>query len=156
MNLRTMKKLEKLGYDKDWLLVLKNEWKPKKTGQYEMLITDIEDLGDDPRDGVFIERTRFNDDYDLSIIHYFFEGNTYVITDTATGAEIDSGYLNWSVFDFMEDYTGEKWDMASREMLDVEKKLSKERCDSMIESLTKRVNELELENAKLRLQLKEK
>jgi len=156
MNLRTMKKLEKLGYDKDWLLVLKSEWKPKKFGQYEMLITDIENLSDDPRDGVFIERTRFNDDYDLSIIHYFFEGNTYVITDTDTGAEIDSGYLNWSVFDFMEDYTGEKWDMASREMLDVEKKLSEERCDSMIESLTKRVNELEIENAKLRLQLKEK
>lgn len=156
MNLRTMKKLEKLGYDKDWLLVLKSEWKPKKFGQYEMLITDIENLSDDPRDGVFIERTRFNDDYDLSIIHYFFEGNTYVITDTDTGAEIDSGYLNWSVFDFMEEYTGEKWDMASREMLDVEKKLSEKRCDSMIESLTKRVNELEIENAKLRLQLKEK
>ena len=151
-----MRKLEKMGFDKDWLTVVKNEWKPKKTGQYEMLITNVKELEADPRDGVFIERTMFNDDYDLSIIHYFFEGNAYVITDTETGAEFDSLYLDRYVFNLMEDYTGEKWDMSSKEELKREEDVRQNRRESMIESLTKRVNELEIENAKLRLQLKEK
>lgn len=66
MNICTIRKLEKLGFDKDWLMVVKSEWKPKKRGAYDMLITDIQNLSDDPLYGTRIERTKFNNDYDLS------------------------------------------------------------------------------------------
>lgn len=156
MNIRTMKKLEKLGYDKDWLTVIKQEWKPKKNGFYEMRITDIEDISDDPRNGVFIETTTFCDDYDLSVILRYFEGNAYVITDLTIMSVIGSGIISDNLFDFMEDYTGYKWDMFSEEEIDREMQVKQERHESIIESLTRENCELRLENAKLRLQLKER
>ena len=81
MNICTIRKLEKLGFDKDWLMVVKSEWKPKKRGAYDMLITDIQNLSDDPLYGTRIERTKFNNDYDLSLILKYFEGNAYVIVE---------------------------------------------------------------------------
>ena len=156
MNIRTMKKLEKLGYDKDWLEVVKREWRPKKNGFYEMRITDIENLGDDPMNGMFIETTTFCDDYDLSVILRYFEGNAYVITDMTDMKVISKGIISANLFDFMEDYTGNQWDMFSIEEIDREAQTNKERKESMIESLTRENCELKLEIAKLRLQLKEK
>lgn len=156
MDIRTMRKLEKLGYDKDWLTVVKNEWKPKKNGYYEMRITDIKDIGDDPRHGVFIETTTFCDDYDLSVILYYFEGNAYTLTDMTTMESIGKGMLDDSVFDVMSDHTGERWDMFSSEEVEVEMGIKRVRKESMIEQLTRENCELRLEIAKLKLQLKEK
>lgn len=156
MNIRTMKKLEKLGYDKDWLEVVKSEWKPKKNGFYEITITDIQNCGDDPRTGVFIETTAFCDDYDLSVILYYFEGNAYILTDMTTMESIGKGLLDDSIFDVMSDHTGERWDMFSSEEVEVEMGIKRARKESMIESLTRENCELRLENAKLRLQLKER
>ena len=156
MNLRTMRKLEKLGYDKDWLLVLKSEWKPKKKGQYEMLITDLKDLSADPLYGERIERTKFDNDYDLSLIHMYFEGNAYVIVEVESNTIVSKGIIDDSIFDIMHDWTQENWDMFSEEEIKCERQLKAERNESIIDSLTRRINELELENAKLRLQLKEK
>lgn len=150
-----MRKLEKMGFDKDWLTVVKNEWKPKKNGFYEMRITDIKDIGDDPRHGVFIEATTFCDDYDLSVILRYFEGNAYVITDMTDMKVISKGIISANLFDFMEDYTGNQWDMFSEEELDADKKAKEFRKESMIEKLTRENNELKLELAKLRLQLRE-
>lgn len=156
MDIRTVRKLEKLGFDKDWLTVVKNEWKPKKNGFYEMRITDIKDLGDDPRNGVFIETTTFCDDYDLSVILRYFEGNAYVITDMTDMQVISKGIISANLFDFMADYTGNKWDIFSAEEIDREEQVNQERKESMIESITRENCELRLEIAKLRLQLKEK
>jgi len=153
MNIRTMKKLEKLGYDKDWLLVVKQEFKPKKNGYYEMKITDIEDLSDDPRNGVFIETTTFCNAHDLSEILRYFEGNAYVMTDLTTMKSVGSGIIDDCLFDVMEDYTNCKWEMFSAEELDAENKIKETRNESIIEKLTRENNELELENAKLRLEL---
>lgn len=151
-----MRKLERMGFDKDWLTVVKSEWSPKKRGQYDMLITDIKDLSDDPLYGERIERTKFDNDYDLSLIHMYFEGNAYVIVEVESNTIISKGILDDSVFDIMHDWTQENWDMFSKEEIKCEQRINAERKGSIIESLTKRINELELENAKLRLQLKEK
>lgn len=154
MNIRTMKKLEKLGYDKDWLTVVKREWKPKKNGFYEITITDIQNISDDPRSGVFIETTTFCNDYDLSVILYYFEGNAYVLTDMTTMESIGSGMLDDSVFDVMSDHTGERWDMFNSEEIEVERGIRQVRNESIINRLTRENLELELEIAKLRLKLK--
>ena len=149
-----MRKLEKMGFDKDWLTVIKNEWKPKKKGSYDMLITDIEDLSDDPIYGVKIERTRFDNDYDLSLIHMYFEGNAYVIVEVDSNEIISKGILDYSVFDIMHDWTQENWDMFSKEELIRERQVKAERNESFIDRLMRENQELQLENAKLRLKLK--
>lgn len=156
MDIRTMRKLEKMGFDKDWLTVVKNEWKPKKRGQYDMLITDINDLADDPIYGVKIERTKFDNDYDLSLIHMYFEGNAYVIVEVDSNEIVSKGIIDDSIFDVMHEWTQENWDKFSDEEIRCEQQVIGERNESIISRLTRENNELKLENAKLRLQLKEK
>lgn len=156
MDIRTMQKLERLGFDKDWLTIVKSEWKPKKRGQYDMLITDIKNLSDDPLYGERIERTCFDNDYDLSLIHMYFEGNAYVIVDGDSNEIISKGIIDYSIFDVMHDWTQENWDMYSEEELKRERLLKAERKESLINRLTRENTELKLEIAKLRLQLKER
>jgi hypothetical protein len=151
-----MRKLEKLGFDIDWLTVVKHEWKPKKCGQYDMLITYIEDLSDDPLHGTRIERTKFDNDYDLSLILKYFEGNAYVIVDMDTNEIVSKGILDDNIFDEMKYYTMEDWDPYDESMLIREQEAKSVQHESMINKLTRENIELRLENAKLRLQLKGK
>lgn len=156
MNMCTIRKLEKLGFDKDWLMVVKSEWKPKKRGAYDMLITDIQNLSDDPLYGTRIERTKFNNDYDLSLILKYFEGNAYVIVEVDSNEIISKGILDDSVFDIMHYWTQENWDIYSNKELESERQMQAARNESIINRLTRENYELRVENAKLRLQLKEK
>lgn len=156
MNICTIRKLEKLGFDKDWLMVVKSEWKPKKRGAYDMLITDIQNLSDDPLYGTRIERTKFNNDYDLSLILKYFEGNAYVIVEVDSNEIISKGILDDSVFDIMHYWTQENWDIYSNKELESERQIRAARNESIINRLTRENYELQVENAKLRLQLKEK
>jgi hypothetical protein len=156
MNICTIRKLEKLGFDKDWLMVVKSEWKPKKRGAYDMLITDIQNLSDDPLYGTRIERTKFNNDYDLSLILKYFEGNAYVIVEVDSNEIISKGILDDSVFDIMHYWTQENWDIYSNKELESERQMRAARNESIINRLTRENYELQVENAKLRLQLKEK
>lgn len=149
-----MRKLEKLGFDKNWLTVIKKEWKPKKKGQYDMLITYIEDLSDDPLNGVRIERTKFDNDYDLSVIHKYFEGNAYVIVDMSTNKIISSGILDDGVFDEMQYYTMKSWELYDESELAREQEVKRIHQESIINRLTKENLELELEIAKLKMELK--
>lgn len=149
-----MRKLEKLGFDKDWLTVIKREWKPKKNGQYDMLITCIEDLSDDPLNGVRIERTQFDNDYDLSVIHKYFEGNAYVIVDMSTNKIISSGILDDGVFDEMQYYTMKSWELYDESELAREQEVKRIHQESIINRLTRENLELELEIAKLKMELK--
>lgn len=109
MDIKTRNKLEELGFEKKWLDDIKKYWSPKTNGKYEMIITDIEDLSMDPRDGIFIERTTFSNDRELSEIHAFFEGNAYVMTDVKTGEIIGEGIIDGAPFDEMSDWTEEDW-----------------------------------------------
>lgn len=123
MNICTIRKLEKLGFDKDWLMVVKSEWKPKKRGAYDMLITDIQNLSDDPLYGTRIERTKFNNDYDLSLILKYFEGNAYVIVEVDSNEIISKGILDDGVFDIMHYWTQENWDIYSNKELESERQM---------------------------------
>lgn len=108
MNLRTYNKLKKEGFDEEWLDNVKKHWNPKKFGKYEMRITSIEDLSDDPKDGLFIDTTRFDNANELSVIHHFFEGNAYVMTIADTGEQISQGIIDGAPFDECSYYeTGE-------------------------------------------------
>lgn len=151
-----MQKLEKLGFNKDWLTVVKSEWKSKKKGQYDMLITDIKDLSYNPLHGLRIERTKFDNDYDLSLIHKYFKGHAYVIVEVDSNEIIGKGIIDHSIFDVMHDWTQENWDMYSEQELVREQKIRTERHESIIDRLTRENNELRLENARLRLQLEVK
>ena len=149
-----MRKLEKLGFDKDWLTVIKREWKPKKNGQYDMLITYIEDLSDDPLNGVRIEHTKFDNDYDLSVIHKYFEGNAYVIVDMSTNKIISRGILDDGVFDEMQYYTMKSWELYDESELAREQEVKRIHQESIINRLTRENLKLELEIAKLKMELK--
>ena len=109
MNINTWNKLEELGFEKKWLDDIKNYWKPKKNGKYEMLITSIDELDMDPRDGIFVEETTFDNDRDLSRIHAFFEGYAYVMTDVQTKEVIGEGIIDGAPFDEMEEWTETEW-----------------------------------------------
>ena len=117
MNIRTMRKLSKLDFVGSWLREVKHNWKPKKTGKYEMLITFVTDIDDEPKDGIIIDRTRFDDDKELSVIHHFFEGLAYVLTVAETGEQIGQGIIDGAPFEeceYFEDgdaatYTRWKW-----------------------------------------------
>ena len=104
MKANTRKKLEKMGFDKEWLDEVYTYFTPRKYGKYEMLITDIEDLDDDPKYGEFIEKTCFDNAEELSVIHHFFDGNAYVLTVTETGEQIGSGIIDSSEFEECSEY----------------------------------------------------
>ena len=109
MNIRKMQKLEKLGWDKDWLDDVKQNFHPKKTGKYQIKIYSIDDLGDEPEEGILLDSTCFSTDLELSIVHHFFEGQAYVMTLAKTGYEIGRGIIDGAPFDEVEEYEEEKW-----------------------------------------------
>jgi hypothetical protein len=104
-----MQKLEKLGWDKAWLDDVKRNFHPKKQGKYEIKIYSLDEIDNEPDDGIWIDTTRFSDEIGLSIVHHFFEGNGYVMTLVETGEEIGRGIIDGSPFDEVREYEDEKW-----------------------------------------------
>ena len=115
MNIRKMQQLEKLGFDKEWLDEVKKCFKPKKRGKYRIKIYDIEDLSQEADDGIWIDTTCFSTELGLSFVHYFFEGNAYVMCLAETGYEIGRGIIDGAPFDEVEEYENEQWDWMSRD-----------------------------------------
>ena len=104
MKANTRRKLEKIGFDKNWLDEVYTYFQARKHGKYEILITDIEHLDEDPKYGEFIEKTCFDCAEDLSVIHHFFEGCAYVLTVTETGKQIGSGFIDGAPFEECSEY----------------------------------------------------
>ena len=109
MDIRKMQKLEKLGWDQDWLEDVKQNFHPKKTGKYQIKIYSIDDLSDEPEEGILLDSTCFSADLELSVVHHFFEGQAYVMTLTETGYEIGRGIIDGAPFDEVEEYEEKKW-----------------------------------------------
>ena len=109
MNIRKMYQLEKLGFDKEWLLDVKQNFHPKKKGRYEIKIYSLDDLDDEPDDGIWIDTTCFDDDLGLSVVLHFFEGNGYVMRLTETGEEIGRGILDEAPFYEAQQYDDKQW-----------------------------------------------
>ncbi len=114
MNIRTMQKLEREGWPQDWLDDVKQNFHPKKKGKYQIKIYSIDDLGDEPEEGILLDSTCFSTDLELSIVHYFFEGQAYVMSLAETGYEIGRGIIDGAPFDEVEEYENEPWDWVSR------------------------------------------
>ncbi len=111
MNIRKMQKLERLGFDKEWLDDVKQHFQPKKRGKYRIKIYDIEDLDQEPDTGIWLDTTCFSTELGLSFVHYFFEGNAYVMYKTETDEEIGRGIIDGCVFDEVD----EQWEWISRD-----------------------------------------
>ena len=114
MNIRKYYQLQKLGYDQEWLDEVKMRFKPRKRGKYEIKIYDIEDLSMEPDDGIWIDTTCFNTSLGLSFVHYFFEGNAYIMKDVETDEEIGRGIIDDAPFEELEEYSGETWEWVHR------------------------------------------
>lgn len=110
MNNKTMENLLVLGFDQEWLEMIKANFTPKEKGRFAIKIFDIEDLSDEPETGIFVEETCFNTERELSIIHFFFEGLAYVMTDNETGEEIGRGIIDGAPFDEIEEVIGVRWE----------------------------------------------
>lgn len=104
-------KLKDAGYQEDFLNELRNNWHPKENGKYFIRITDSAELDTAPEDGVFIDCTHFETADELTNIHKFFEGFMYEISDVHTGKQIGAGIIDFSAFEEMEEYTGDKWEI---------------------------------------------
>lgn len=110
MENKTMKSLLELGFDKEWLEMVTTKFAPKKKGRFEIKIFDLEDLSQEPDDGIFIDETCFDTERELSIIHFFFEGLGYVMKDNETDEEIGRGIIDGAPFDEIEEVIGEAWE----------------------------------------------
>lgn len=113
------KELESLGFDKEWVDVVKDNWKGKTEGKYTMDIYAIDTIDDEPYTGKLITTTFFDTPEDLDEIHKYFEGFGYVMTKqlSSTPVFIGQGIIDYSPYEEMEAYTGEPWPIN----VDVEK-----------------------------------
>ena len=109
MNIRTMERLERLGFYQEWLEEVKKGWTARKKGRYEMKIYDIDELDQEIETGIWVETTRFSDEVELTEIHKFFEGMGYVMTVVETGQEIGRGIIDGSPFDEVSQVEEKKW-----------------------------------------------
>ena len=114
MDIRKMQQLERFGWDKEWLIDVKQNFHPKKKGKYQIKIYSIDDLDDEPEDGILLDTTCFSTEMELSFVHYFFEGQAYVMTLAETGYEIGRGIIDGAPFDEVGDYEGNNWNWMSR------------------------------------------
>lgn len=114
MNIRKMQKLARIGFNPEWLDEVKTRFKPKKRGKYEIKIYDIEDLSMEPDDGIWIDTTCFNTPLGLSFVHYFFEGNAYIMKVVETDEEIGRGIIDDAPFEELEEHSGETWEWIHR------------------------------------------
>lgn len=114
MNKKTAKRLIGLGFDEKEVNRICKYFHPKRKGKYKMEIFDIEDLDQKVETGIWVEQTYFNNDTELSIIHYFFEGLAYVMTVSETGKEIGRGIIDGSAFEEVEDHERQPWHWISR------------------------------------------
>lgn len=115
MNKRKANKLKKIGFNKIWLNDVLENFHPKKEGKYTIKIYDIDDLSQEPDDGIWIDTSCFNTALGLSFIHYFFEGNAYIMYVTDTGEEIGRGIIDGIPFEEVEEYANECWEWVHRD-----------------------------------------
>jgi hypothetical protein len=109
MNKQAYQRLLKLGWNKDWLDNIHNNFHPKRKGKYEIKIYDIEDLDQDPETGIYIDTTSFDNDIDLSVIHHYFEGMAYVMRDKATYKIFGMGIIDGAPFEECDEHEGQPW-----------------------------------------------
>lgn len=103
MHVKTLEKLERLGWDSTTLHYIKDNFAPKKSGKYQIQIYTLAHPEQRPEDGLMIENAFFSDEQELSLIHHFYRGNGYVLYLAKTGKKISAGVLNGAPFGEVEE-----------------------------------------------------
>lgn len=114
--------LIELGWDETYVKYVRENFIPKTAGKFKMVITDIEDLAQDPRTGTYVDTVFFDTEFELSTIHYFYEGLAYVLTVSKTDEVIGEGVVDGAPFDEVGEFTGKNWNWTADE--DVEMALN--------------------------------
>lgn len=135
MNINQYERLKESGFDIEWLDNVYKNFIPKETGKYSMLITSISELDDNPAEGLFIEKTYFDNPEDLYKIHNFFEGFGYVMNEVATGETIGEGIIDYSPFDEMESHTGQLWEIPDIMFHPAKEKMTNDRKAELADCL---------------------
>lgn len=126
MDVNRYERLKESGFDIGWLDDVYKNFNPKETGKYSMVITDLADLDIEPYNGMFIEQAYFDDASELNNIHRFFEGFGYVIKEVSSDQVIGQGIIDYSPFEEMELFTGQKWEISGV-INNLKKEISEER-----------------------------
>ena len=112
MNVLTLEKLKKAGWDEGVLNYIRDNFAPRKTGKYKMKIFTLDGEHLRPEDGILIDTASFDDAKELSLIHHFYEGNAYILTVAETDKELGRGVLNGAPFTQVEE---EGWTRLNEE-----------------------------------------
>ena len=104
-----MQELISLGFDEKWLKDVKENFKPKTEGKYRIRIFECEELDQEPDTGVFVSTYLFDNEWDLSVIHHFFEGLFYIMEEIETEEELGRGIIDGAPFEEMEEHEGKPW-----------------------------------------------
>ena len=141
MNETKMKELLEKGFDEKWLKNIQENLIPKENGKYEIHIYDCEDLDQEPDTGLFIASYFFDNEYDLTAIHYFFEGFFYVMRVVETQKELGRGIVDGAPFDEMEEYEGKPWEWLDYSSLGSELHEKREKEKEELENLNSSLKE---------------
>ena len=131
MKKERMQELAEMGFNENWLKEISENFEPKENGKYEIHIYNCEDMDQEPDTGVFIASYFFDNEYDLTAIHYFFEGLFYVMRVVETQKELGRGIIDGAPFEEMEEYEGKSWEWLDYSSLGpkLHKKREKEKED---------------------------
>ena len=114
MHIKTLEKLERLGWNSETLHYIRDNFAPKKSGKYKIQIYTLNHPEQRPEDGILIETAFFDGEQELSLIHHFYQGNGYVLSFSKTGEKISGGVLNGAPFEEVEEI-GWRW-LSEEEM----------------------------------------
>ena len=118
MHIKTLEKLERLGWNSETLHYIHDNFAPKKSGKYKIQIYTMNYPEQRPEDGMLIETAYFDGEQELSLIHHFYQGNGYVLSFSKSEKKISSGILNGAPFGEVEE---DGWRWLSREEMKMRK-----------------------------------
>lgn len=102
MTAATCKKLKRLGYSEDFINSILC-YGLDKSKRFQMRVTDIEDLNENPKDGIFICHVCFNTLKEFEKALELLEGFAFVLTDKLEPTYIGEGIIDYCLYEIIED-----------------------------------------------------
>ena len=102
MTAATCKKLKRLGYSEDFINSILC-YGLDKSKRFQMRVTDIIDLNDNPKDGIFICHVCFNTLKEFENAFKLLKGFAYVLTDKLEPTYIITGIIDDYLCEIIED-----------------------------------------------------
>lgn len=102
MTAATCKKLKRLGYSEDFINSILC-YGLDKSKRFQMRVTDIEDLNDNPDDGIFICHVCFNTLKEFENAFKLLKGFAYVLTDKIEPTYVGEGIIDDCLYEIIKD-----------------------------------------------------